>query len=102
MTFDESAHHLRLSGRAERGAALLGLFDGDEAIDDLTALHQKGMHRLIDAVDFAPQIRKRCRAGTGRFSHGVRECAAAKRAALIGATARESKENIDTGGLRPI
>ena len=53
VTLDQAAHHLGLARGAEGGAALLGLFHGDEAIDDLAALHQEGVHRLVDAVDLA-------------------------------------------------
>jgi hypothetical protein len=57
--------------RAERRAGLLRLLHGDQAIDDLAALHQQAVHALIDAVDLAPQIGKRRCFGTGRFGHGT-------------------------------
>ena len=65
----------------------------DEAVDDLAALHQQAVHRLVDAVDLAPQIgERRCGLGAGRFRpsdaasrprHDLSACAA-----LIGARPR--------------
>ena len=45
--------------RAERGAGLLRLLHRDQPVDDLAALHQEAVHRLVDAVDVAPQIGER-------------------------------------------
>src|SRR3954470_13573367 len=59
MAVDQASHHLSFARRPERGPALLRLLHGDEAVDDLAALHQQVMHRSIDAVDLAPQIGKR-------------------------------------------
>ena len=46
-----------------------GLLHRDQAVDDPAALHQQPVHRLVDAVDLAPQI------GEGEkrslFGHGV-------------------------------
>jgi hypothetical protein len=63
------------------------------------------MHLLVDAVDLAPQLRKRRRFGTGRIRHDTRLCigdTASPMAPLIGVGTAESKENIDSGGARPI
>jgi hypothetical protein len=58
VAIDQAAHHLGLARGAEGGARLLCLLHRDQAIDDLAALHQEGVHRLIDAIDFLPQIGK--------------------------------------------
>ena len=34
------------------------LLDRDQPVDDLAALHQKAVHRLVDAVDFLAQLAK--------------------------------------------
>ena len=72
MAVDQPPHHLGFARRAERRAGLLRLLHGDQAIDDLAAVHQQAVHALIDAVDLAPQIRERRCFGTGRFGHGTR------------------------------
>ena len=61
------------ASRAGRNAepALLRLLHRDQAVDDLAALHQEAVHRLVDAVDLAPQIGERRCVGTGRFRHGI-------------------------------
>ena len=59
MAVDQPSHHLRFARGAECGAGFLRLLRGNEAIDDLAALHQEAVHRLVDAVDFAPQIGER-------------------------------------------
>ena len=69
MAVDQPAHHVGLARRAECGAGFLGLLDGDQAVDDLAALHQQAMHLLIDAVDVLPQIAERWCFGMGRCGH---------------------------------
>jgi hypothetical protein len=39
-------------------------------VDDLAALDQKRVHRLVDAIDLAPQIGKRGFVLARRFRHG--------------------------------
>ena len=46
------------------------LLDRDQAVDDLAALHQEAVHRLVDAVDLVAQIGERGRVGSGLFGHG--------------------------------
>jgi hypothetical protein len=58
MALDETPHHVGLARRAERGAGFLGLLDRDQSFDDLAALDQKRVHRLVDPVDFATQLGK--------------------------------------------
>ena len=67
MALDQPAHHLGLARRAERGAGLLGALDRDQPVDDLAALHQQPVHRLVDAVDLRAQIGER---GRGEFLAG--------------------------------
>ena len=43
----------------ERRAGFLRLLDGDQAVDDLAALHQEAVHGLVDAVDLLPQVGER-------------------------------------------
>jgi hypothetical protein len=69
VPLDQPPHHVRLARRTECGARFLRLFGGDEAIDDLPALHQKPVHRLVDAVDFPPQLAERRCFRLGRFHH---------------------------------
>ena len=71
MALDQPPHHLRLPRRAERGARFLRLLGSNEMIDDLAALHEKAVHRLVNAVDFSPQLGERRRFGLGRFHHGA-------------------------------
>src|SRR5262249_27880580 len=81
--------------RTERRAAFLGLLDLDETVDDRTALHQQGMHFLVDAVDLATQLGEQAGVELGRFCFGH-----------VGATyagpGGEIKENIDRLPLQPI
>jgi hypothetical protein len=39
VAVNQPSHHVRLARRAERGAGFLRLLGGDQAIDDLAALH---------------------------------------------------------------
>ena len=84
VTLDQPPHHLRFARRAERGADFLRLLDGNQRIDDVTALHQQPMHRLIDAIDLAPQVLQRgalrrrlgdLRLGGRRLRHGLQPAA---------------------------
>ena len=59
MARGQRAHHRRLAAGAEGGARRLRLLDGDQRVDDLAALHQEPVHRLVDAVDLAAQVRER-------------------------------------------
>ncbi len=70
MALDQAAHHVGLARRAEGGAGFLGLFDRDQAVDDLAALDQELVHRLVDAIDLAPQIGERLVLLARRFWHG--------------------------------
>jgi hypothetical protein len=70
VTLDQPAHHLRFARRTECGARFLRLLGDDEAIDDFSALHQEPVHRLVDAVDFLPQLAERRCSRLGRFHHG--------------------------------
>jgi homoserine O-acetyltransferase len=96
----QPAHHVGLARRAERRAGFLGLLHRDQALDDLAALDQKRVHRLVDAVDLAPQVGERLVVLARRFRHGF--------VPAIGLIDRcrptdaEIKENIDSGGQRPI
>ena len=49
------------ASRAGRKAEpdFLGFLHRDQSLDDLAALDQERVHRLIDAVDFAAQIGER-------------------------------------------
>ena len=70
MTVDQAAHHVGFAGGPERGAALLRLLHSDELIDDVAPLHEQPMHRLVDAIDLAPQLGERRCLGMGRFRFG--------------------------------
>ena len=59
MALDETPHHVGLARRAERGAGFLGLLDRDQSFDDLAALDQERVHRLVDPIDLATQLGKR-------------------------------------------
>ena len=58
------------ASRAGRNAEPVSwlLLDRDQAVDDLAALHQEPVHRLVDAVDLLAQIGQR---GRGRLIAGV-------------------------------
>ena len=56
VPLDQTAHHLGLARRTERRACLGTALDRDQPVDDLAALHQKPVHRLVDAVDLLAQI----------------------------------------------
>ena len=68
MTLYQPAHHVRLARRAEGGADFLGLLHGDQAVDNVTALHQEVVNLLVDAVDLDAQFLQRGRSG-GRDGH---------------------------------
>ena len=59
MALYETAHHVGLARRSKRGAGLFGLLHRDQSLDDLPTLHEKRVHRLVDAVDLAAQIGER-------------------------------------------
>ncbi len=59
MALGERPHHRRLAPGPEGGAGFRRLLDRDQAVDDLAALHQQAMHRLVDAVDLLPQLGER-------------------------------------------
>ena len=68
MPLDQPAHHLGLARRAEGRAGFLALLDRDQPVDDLAALHQELVHRLVDPVDLLAQIVQRgC---LGWLAHG--------------------------------
>ena len=48
----------------ERRAGFLRLLDRDQRVDDVAALHQQAVHRLVDAVDLAAQVGERWVGGT--------------------------------------
>ena len=68
MALDEAAHHVGLARGAECRAGLRGLLRRDQRVDDVAALHQQAVHRLVDAVDVAAQVGEGGR-GFGRVSH---------------------------------
>jgi hypothetical protein len=68
MTLDQAAHHVGFACRAERRTHFLGLFDPDQAIDDIAARHQQAVHLLVDRIDLLAQLLQRRRGG-GRFRH---------------------------------
>ena len=59
VALHQPAHHVGLARRAKRRAGFLGLLHRDQAVDDLAALDQERVHRLVDAVDVAAQIGER-------------------------------------------
>jgi hypothetical protein len=61
MPLHEAAHHLRLARGAERRTGFLRPFDFDEFSDDLSALDQQRVDRLIDAIDLGAQFGERRR-----------------------------------------
>ena len=71
MALDQPPHHVGLARRAEGGAGFLGLLHRDQAVDDLAALDQERVHRLVDAVDLAPQIGERSSFWRGGFGIGL-------------------------------
>ena len=54
MAPNEPAHHVGLTRGAEGGTGFLRLLDRDQMVDDLAALDQELVHRLVDAIDLAP------------------------------------------------
>ncbi len=70
MALDQPAHHVGLARRAEGGAGFLRLLHRDQAVDDLAALDQERVHRLVDAIDLAPQIGEREVLLARWFRHG--------------------------------
>ncbi len=98
MAADQPAHHVGLARGAKGRAYFLGLFHRDQAVDDLTALHQQLVHRGIDAIDVAPYVGERQVLLARRFWHGdIRQSAR-----LIEAVKAEIKENVDSRPKRPI
>jgi hypothetical protein len=74
VAIHQPAHHVGFARRAEGGTGLLRLLRGDQAVDDLAALHEEPVHRLIDAVDLAPQLGQRRCLSAGRLRHGASSC----------------------------
>ena len=70
MALHQPPHHVGLARGAEGGAGFFGLFHRDQAVDNLAALDQELVHRLIDAIDLEPQIGKRLVLVARRFRHG--------------------------------
>ena len=89
MALDQALHHVGLARRPERRAGLGGLFRRDQRVDDVAALHQQAMHRLVDAVDLAAQVGK----GGRSLCHNL---------AVLGSGAFESKENVDSEPQGPM
>ena len=98
MPLHQAPHHVGLAGRAEGRAGFFGLLDRDQGVDDLAALEQELVHRLVDAIDLAPQIGERNLLLAWRFRHGLPR----QLARLIGAVKTEIKENVDSHRKRPI
>ena len=71
VALDQPAHHLGLARRAEGRAGFLALLDRDQPVDDLAALHQELVHRLVDPVDLLAQIAQRG-GSVGWLAHGHR------------------------------
>jgi hypothetical protein len=69
MALHQPAHHVGLTGRAERRADLLRLLHRNQAVDDVAPLHQEAVDLLVDRVDLLTQILQRRRRG-GRLGHG--------------------------------
>jgi hypothetical protein len=61
-------HHVGLACGPKRRAGFLRTLAGDQAIDDLAALHQEAMHGFIDAVDLLAEFAERGSVG-GRLCH---------------------------------
>ena len=59
MPFDQPAHHLGFARGPESRAGLLAALDRDQPVDDLAALHQELVHRLVDTVDLLAQVGQR-------------------------------------------
>jgi hypothetical protein len=57
MTVDQPAQNLRLPRRAKYGLARLALGRCD-ALDRLGPAHEKIVHRLVQTVDLAPELRQ--------------------------------------------
>jgi hypothetical protein len=66
VALNEAPHHLGLARRPERRTGFLGALDRDQRLDDLAALDQQPVHRLVDAIDVAAQVRQRRHGGRGR------------------------------------
>ena len=80
MALDQPPHHVGLARRAGTPSRSPGVcLTAISAVDDLAALHQKPVHRLVDAVDLLAQVGERVAFRAG-FRHGV--------SALIGGPGR--------------
>jgi hypothetical protein len=102
VAINQAPHHLGLARRRNARTLLFRLLDLDQTIENLAALNQQAVHRLVDSIDLAPQLRQRGHVGMGGRRHGALLEPAVRLRPLIGAGRRESKENIDSRERRPI
>ena len=72
MALGERPHHRGLAARSEGGAGFAGFLDGDQPVDDLAALHQQAVHRLVDAIDLLPQLGESRGGGVSSWRRAVR------------------------------
>jgi hypothetical protein len=57
MPLDQPTHHLRFASGPKRGCtSILAALDSNQAVNDVAALDQKLVHRLVDTVDLLSQI----------------------------------------------
>ena len=56
MPLDQPAHHLGFARGTEGRAGILALLDRDQPVDDVAALHQQAVHRLVDPVDLLAEF----------------------------------------------
>jgi hypothetical protein len=63
----QQPHHRGLAAGPEGGSGLGGLLHRDQPVDDLAALDQEPVHRLVDAVYLLPEVGER-RQGLGHGS----------------------------------
>src|SRR4051812_42367603 len=59
VALHQTAHHVGFARRTKGRPALLRLLHGNEAVNNLSALHQQFVHRTVNTVDVTPQIGER-------------------------------------------
>src|SRR6202158_4308616 len=97
MALHQAAHHRRLARGPEGRARFLRALDRNQGLDDLAALDQQAVYRLVDAIDLLAQFRERRLAASPRlgfagFTHG---CRCSLSGDVIAVARAERKENID-------
>ena len=70
MALHQLAHHRDFTRRSEGRAGFLRALHLDQVLDDLAALDQQRMHRLVDPVDFGAQRGERWGGLLGLIGHG--------------------------------